>query len=149
MNQQSNFTYSMATLGPDRLIRMRLSELQALDLQHSASMEDASVLQDYPHARRAGVTEWVGQIGTLPVSIGWDWCEMADGAVLHLEVVSPRANVRLIDERGYDLESAAEQLAFSKFIQNYSWQARVRDALDQDGRASFSSSPVPPSLRYH
>jgi len=147
--QQRFFPMSTAALGPDRLIRMRVVELRALRLHHSSSVEDPSVLADYPHACRAGVTEWVGSVGSLSVSMGWDWCQMADGALLHLGVVAPRANVKLLDTKGYDMDPQQELHVLNEFIEHSKWQQCVRAALE--GLRNAPAMPAAPcvSLRYH
>lgn len=107
------------------------------------------MLADYPHAKRAGVTEWLGWVGTLCVTIGWDWCQMSDGALLDLGLVSPRANVRLLDGQGYDMDRQQERQELASFIGRCCWRPGVSLALLALGQTLSHTPTFLPGSSYH
>lgn len=132
----------------DYLLRVAPRELDAIVLGHLCTVQDPSVLQDSAWEKRgplrAGYTEWHGSFRGRAVSLAWDWVELSDGALQPLAGVDPRSNLRLLDDKGYDLERAAECRALWARIEALPWRDAARDGISHmvDGALEALSAAV-------
>ena len=117
----------------DQRVRLREAALFAIVLEHLCSMQDFGVLDgsqpSHRAAHSAGITEWQGRWSGRPVSLGWDWLRLHDGALVPETTVGPRSNVMLIDARGYDMSPCDVDAALWRLIRALPWQAQVAGAL--------------------
>jgi len=118
---------------PDYYFRLPGRKLGIVQLQHSFTEFDPGVLEDARQlgipARGAGITEWAGFHERHPLSLGWDWVELADGAIRPVMVIAPRTNLRLLDAKGYDMPDAAAVPFLWEFIASLGWRPAVSEAL--------------------
>lgn len=118
---------------PDYYFRVPGRKLGIVQLQHSFTEPDPGVLKDARQlgipARGAGMTEWAGTHERYPLSLGWDWVELADGDIRPVMVIAPRTNLRLVDAKGYDVPDAAAVPFLWEFIGSLDWRPAVAAAL--------------------
>lgn len=117
----------------DYYCRVPQRKVAELRLQHSTSIVEASVLNEVRHlhlpGRVAGITEWQGLEQGYPISLGWDWMELQDGAVRPVMVIPPRTNIRLIDAKGYDVPEASAAPFLWALIASLPWSGFVSSVL--------------------
>ena len=126
----------------DCAVRVTASQLGQIVFEHLCTIQDDAVLADWPGEaaglRRAGYTEWQGRLGTRPVSLAWDWVQLADGAFRALDTVAPRSNVRLVDRQGYDLPPQDCQALWGA-IAAIAWESAAAGGLARPAaEASFT-----------
>ncbi len=121
----------------DYYCRVPQRKAAELRLQHSASVVDACVLDEVRHlrlpGRTAGITEWHGLQQGYPISLGWDWMELQDGDLRPVMVILPRTNIRLIDDKGYDVCEASAAPFLWALIASLPWQRFVARTILDDG----------------
>lgn len=122
--------------GPDLLVRLRPSQLKDILFEHLCTMQEHAVLLDARtlmgmKAIDGGVTEWQGQYGHRVVSLAWDWVMTADGAISALETVSPRSNLCLLDNKGYDMPETEGGICLVDHLRQIPWHAHVGKAVRQ------------------
>ena len=121
------------THSPDYYFRVSGRNLGVVQLQHSCTEPDAGALEGARKlgipARDAGITEWSGMHEAHPLSLGWDWVQLGDGAVQPLMIVAPRTNLRLVDPKGYDIGDASGVPFLWEFIATLDWREAVARAL--------------------
>ena len=119
----------------DYYFRIAAHDLADLELQHSVSVQDTAVLVDVHRlglaGRRAGLTEWECLYQGSPLSLGWDWAELADGDIRAITLVAPRTNIKLIDIKGYDMTDEAATACLWAFVASLSWQRSVAQSLSE------------------
>jgi hypothetical protein len=117
----------------DYYFRLAERKLGTAVLTHSFSEEAPGVLQDLRSlclpARRAGITEWEGLEEGHPLSLGWDWMELADGDIRPVMIVAPRTNIMVIDRQGYDIAEPSSAAFLWELIARLPWQRCVTQAL--------------------
>ncbi len=120
---------------PDYYIRITKRMLSSMALTHAHSVLDDSVLLDAgDHAAmhrglRAGYTEWVGQMGTAWLSLGWDWMAHHDGHLSAVRAVSPRTNILVLSPGGYDPTPQGCSQDLWAYIDALPWQQQVMQAI--------------------
>lgn len=120
------------TCSGDRYVRLKRKQLLQIAFSHLGTSPDPAVLEDAATLHggpvcRAGWTEWLGKIADSSIVLGfaWDWAQLPGGIVHALATVSPRTNLRVISDSGYDLpddENAAELLELTKRLD---WKPHV------------------------
>lgn len=126
---------SLQTVGlkvsQDGYIRMSLSNLMALPLNHFLSGLDDSLTQhaaeDGTRASICGYTEWLSA-STPAVTVGWDWClDLTGASPRYVRAGCPRSNVMLIDEgNGQDLGDNATSVMMMAKIDQSGWENDVQ-----------------------
>jgi len=95
----------------------------------------------------SGDTRWECQLPEDVAWIEWDWTETGEGAVAHLEPLSVRSNVLLLDDRGRPMLSSRRRSALSALVYHLPWQGPVLDELRRQstqgshaGRLAFAEA---------
>lgn len=119
----------------DYWVRLGEARLALLEWQHLDAYIDLSVLDIAPmrgaahSALLCGGTEWSARHGNTVLSVGWDWVRTHDGALRPYDDAALRTNVRLTDDKGYDLPDGDSLAALWRVIQGWNWQAQVHRSL--------------------
>lgn len=122
-----NFNHSLRP-GADHYVRLSGPQCLQLQLRHLCTIEGCLQLDQEAclgEDVRSGVTEWYGTVGDVAVSLAWDWIQMSDGHVSYFAAVAPRTNLKIIDDKGYDLFGTEEVLALRKLIEILPWHGAV------------------------
>lgn len=126
----------MYTSSPDSYIRLTLNELDGVPLRNIHNEIDDSYAEELRglgvQLKSAGFTEWCSD-DTPSLSIGFGFIErLIDGkVVLDLAPDPIRGNIMLIDNRGYDIDSAqCNLLAF--WLGTMKWRRDVGLWLQSD-----------------
>ena len=130
----------------DYRVRLPGSQVGRIVLEHLLTEQDGHVLElAFPgrrsRHRRAGLTEWEGQVDGCLVSVAWDWAELDDGRLQRLPL-PVRSNLMLLDERGYDLPSEASDRLLQRLIAGLPWQRELRAALAESAALPPASAPL-------
>lgn len=119
----------------DYYIRITERKLSAVQLLHACSARDDAVLMppctlaSHDNGLRGGYTEWVGQHGSVQLSLAWDWVIHNDGYISALPGVSPRTNVLVVSPGGYDPSPEESTRALWAYIETLAWQKQVIQAI--------------------
>ncbi len=119
----------------DYYIRITERMLSSVHLLHAYSERDHAVLMQtgmhasHERGREGGYTEWVGQLGTSALSLGWDWVMHNDGYISALHEVSPRTNLLVLGPGGYDPLPGESTRALWAYIDTLPWQKQVIQAI--------------------
>ena len=114
----------------DRYVRLRESQLWQIVFEHLETAQDPAVLKDAIElygkgVLQAGWAEWIGRIAGTPVSLAWDWVQLCSGDVRSLICVPPRANVKVVDAKGYDLGINQMGIALFGTAERLDWKPHV------------------------
>lgn len=116
----------------DYLVRLRRAELLRLEWEHIETfLTDPRSLDGACLLTRPlqGSTEWIARHAGPLLSLAWDWVVTDDMTMTSCATVHPRTNIVMIDDTGYDMDSAATHAELWSAIAQTPWQNRVRAFL--------------------
>jgi len=123
----------LVTVSADGFIRVTLSKLYLIQLEHLFSAIDESTEDaQFTGAVACGITgytEWVSQ-STPVISVGWDWeVQTSIGRANLSRLAEPRTNLMIVDKSFKDVGQEQSNQHIAKLIDRTEWQAATEVAI--------------------
>jgi hypothetical protein len=122
-------------LSSDGYVRVRLSHLLKIPLEHLLSGLDDDLMNAAPQAAQmsaiSGYTEWLSS-SKPALTLGWDWqLHGVDGQAACQRTGLPRSNIMLVDDFNEDLGAQRTAVLLAGAVDALPWQDRALAAIQQ------------------
>jgi len=84
-------------------------------------------------ALRTGITEWMAETPGALLSLAWDWQTLDDGGLGERFDYSPRSNLMIVCDRGYDVGMHETDKVLFEFVRRLPWREEVSRTIQARG----------------